>query len=347
MTVTNGVLSLKDIIQYEEQLLPFRHLHLKRKPKIGLVGQPGEGKSLSLGYISLNQFMLYGEPCWSNLPIKYTYKVSDDIARDYGLSGGEAVFTSNPIDKFKLIRMSGDYHDGLVVLDEINIEFADAMKSQSNVNFYLDQTEQQFRKDRNGFAYSTIDEMWVDPRIRSITDIFIICEDLALSPEGLASEAPEGVNIKWHIYPMTRMFNGKTWNESKTVYTCIFHAKPYWGIIDTYYKQATGQKYAVDVFAKENTPSGGGVNKMAVQEYSRWADLYRAIKELRDMKITRLTPDEMWKYLEQFYPGTDYRDLGRQLKAMGIKRAWGTRGDYLVDPFKLDEPINEKVLVMP
>lgn len=347
MTVINEVRCLNDIPQFEEMLLPFRHLHLKRKPKIAIVGLPGAGKSLSLGVVNLNQFMILGEPCWSNLPVKYTYRIPDDVAAKYGLKGGKATFESKPLDKIKLIRLTGEYHDGLTSIDEINIEYADAYKSQTNVNFYLDQAEQQYRKDNLGLTCTTIDEMWIDPRIRSIIDIYIICKDLALTPDGLTSKAEEGVNIRWTVYPMTDYFNGVPWSHSKTVYTAVLHAKPFWGIVDTNYKQATGKKYAQDIF-KDTVPyPAGGVNKMAVEEYSRWGQLYKAITGLRDMGIKRLSSDEMWKYLEQFYPDVDKRYLGQQLSAMGIERQYGRRGgDFLIESFKLEQPANEKRLVI-
>ncbi len=344
MTI-DRVQSLNNIIQYEVPILPFRHFHLKRKPKIGVIGQPGEGKSITIAFLALNQFMIFGEPCWSNLPIKYTYKVGDAIASDYGLVAGDAMFASNPLDKFRLIKMDGGYQDGVIVLDEINIEFADALKSTTNVNFYFDQADQQLRKDRNGLVYSTIDEMWIDPRLRSITDIFVICEDTALDPEGLLNSKAEGHDIRWKIYPMTRMFNGHTWNEAHTVYTCIFHARQFWGIMDTYHKQATGRKYAVDLF-KETAPYSlsSGANQVAVREYSKWGSLYDAIAKLRDEGVRILPPGQMWSYLRQYYPNTDVRQLGQQLSIMGIKRTWGYKGDYIIDLFKLEKPKLEKVL---
>lgn len=336
---------LEDIIQFEEPILPFRHLHMEyRKPKIGIVGLPGEGKSLSLGFINLNQYLIWGEPVWSNLPTKHTYVVSDDVAAEYGLKGGEAVFQSKYLDKIKMIRLTGDYRDGAYSLDEINIQLADAMKANTNVNFYLDQAEQQFRKDRMGLTYTTIDEMWVDPRLRSITDIFIICQDEALSPEGIVNEKPLGVNIKWKIYPMTRMLNGRTFKEDRTVYTMTFHAKDYWGIINTEYKQATGRKYAVDPFKDTHPYALEGYNGAAVQEFSKYGWLYKLITDLRDQGVERVPPEEMRQYVGQF-ADIDPSELGKQLSFMGVKRSQGKgRGDYIIDPFKLEEPANEKAL---
>ena len=349
--VMTAALSLKDIIQYEIPILPFRKDHLKRKPKIVLIGMPGSGKSVSYGFIILNQFMLWGEPCWSNLPIKHTYTVTDNEVAKYGIKGGEAVFESKKIDKYKLIRLNKEYYGGVIGLDEVNVEFADAMKTTSNVNFYFDQADQQLRHSACGLVCTSIDEMWISPRLRDITDYFIICKDMALTPGGLQNKQEEGLVFRWNIYPMTDMYNGVTWNESKTILTMYFHAQDYWGIINTSHSQTTGNKYAVDVFKNpdeahvDNVP--GGVNKAAVKEYSRWGKLYEAVQSLRDEGIKRLPPGEMWKYLHQFYPDTDIRQLGAQLSYMGVKRAYyrgNNGGDYIIDGFKLEEPINEKVL---
>lgn len=336
---------LEDIIQFEEVLLPFRHLHMEyRKPKIGIVGLPGEGKSLSLGFINLNQYLIWGEHVWSTLPTKYTYRVSDAVAAKYRLKGGPAVFQSDPLNTTKMIRLTGDYRNGAYSLDEINVQLADAMKQNTNVNFYLNQAEQQFRKDRMGLTYTTIDEMWVDPRLRSITDIFIICQDEALSPSGIANEETLGVNIKWKIYPMTRMLNGRTFKEDRTVYTMTFHARDFWGIINTEYKQATGNKYARDIFKDTQPMMAEGYNGPAVQEYSKYGWLYKIITDLRDEGVERVTPAEMRQYVGQF-ADIDPSELGKQLSFMGVKRSQGKgRGDYIIDPFKLEEPANEKTL---
>lgn len=348
MVTEKKALSLRDIVQYEEQILPFRHFHLKRKPKIAIVGLPGSGKSVSLGIINLNIFMIHLETCWSNLPTKYTYNISDNIAHQYGLpSGGDVTFESKLLDKYKLIRLSGDYHDGVTSLDEINIEYADAMKANTNVNFYLDQAEQQYRKDRLGLTCTTIDEMWIDPRLRSLIDFFIICKDLAYTPEALAAKkGEEGAWVRWTIYPMTDYFNGIPWGKSKTIYTCTLYAKQFWGIVDSTYKQATGKKYAENIFSGDKVKAGA-TNKMIAEEYSQWGALYKAMADLRDMGMARCSSDDMWRYTEQFYPDIDHAQIGKQLASMGIKRQWGAKGgDFILDTFKLEEPTNEKRLVL-
>ena len=325
MVTTERVLSLNDIIKYEVPLLPanFRHPHLKRKPKIGLIGEPGGGKSLSMGFLALKLCLLWGEPVWSNLPIKYTYEVPAEVANKYGLGAGKAVFASKEIDPIRLLKMDEEYQGGFICLDEINVRLADALKSTSNINFFFNQMDQQMRKTQSGLLFSCIDEMWVDPRLRDLTDIFIRCEDEALSFEGLASHKTEGIDIKWVIYPMTRMYDGFTFWQTHQTDTFYFKARPYWGIINTSYTQATGEKYAIDIFADE-------------KQNNRYLVMSK-IKALQQEGIITMPSDDLFDYIKEEVD-LNIPQIRGVLRELGLRRG-GTLthpGDYIIPTFNLD-----------
>ena len=55
-----------------------RRQHLKREVIIGLVGLRGDGKSGSGAVIALLDYMMSGNPVWSNMPIKTAIQVDDE-----------------------------------------------------------------------------------------------------------------------------------------------------------------------------------------------------------------------------------------------------------------------------
>lgn len=321
--------SLAEIIKYEVPLLPecFRHRHLKRKPKIGVIGEPGSAKSVTTGFLVLKLYFIWGEPVWANMPIKYTYDVPGEIADKYGLEAGHAVFESQEIDSIKLLRMQGDYTGGALVFDEINVKLADSLKTTSNVNFYFNQIDQQLRKDGDGLIYNTIDEMWVDPRLRGLTDIFIKCEDMALTEGGLKAKKPEGVDIRWTVYPMTSMYNGRPYSKYHEADVFYFKASQYWGIVDTFYRQSTGEKYAVDIF--EQAEKG---------DYKEAA--MRVVAGLKQRNYDTYPADDLIDLVNKEL-GSDLspQKIRNILRNIGMRRE-GTRahpGDYVIPSFSLDK----------
>lgn len=319
--------SLAEIIKYEVPLLPecFRHRHLKRKPKIGIIGEPGGGKSVSAGFLALKLYSIFGEPIFSNMPYKYTYSVPEEIAKKYEIEPGEVIFKSHEIDLIKLLRMKGDYTDGLLLLDEINVRIADSLKTSSNVNFFFNQADQQLRKERDGLIYTCIDEMWVDYRLRDMTDIFIRCEDVALTGDGLRAKKPEGVDIKWTVFPMTSMYNGRPYNKYHEADVFYFKASPYWGIVDTFYKQSTGEQYAVDIFEQAEQ-----------DDYKMIA--MSIVKKLKDDGYDTYPADDLHELVSEKLDLSEQK-IRNLLRNIGMRRE-GTRhhpGDYMIPSFTLDK----------
>jgi hypothetical protein len=319
------------------------------KPKIGIFGLPGGGKSTLMAIVNMTDFMVQNEPCWSNINVKYTFSVSDEIVSKYGLKKGEATFEAQALDTGKMYRMDSSYRGGVLSIDEINVRIADAYKSQTNVNFYFDQVDQQLRKDKNGLTYTSIHEMWVDSRVRDITDIMIKCKDTARTPDGLATRKQEGVDIEFWVYPMTDYLTGRSYSETgEKLGPYYLHATQWWGIFDTFQKQATGQKYARDIF-KDTVPLEVGKNQVAIEEYAKWGWLYDKIKLLKEQGVEQLHSQELWPYLEPFPLGISKSLVARQLASMGLK----TKGvgsirspyTYIIPQYELDKPETLKRLV--
>jgi len=139
----------------------FRHQHLDREVVIGLVGLRGDGKSGSGAVIALLDYMMNGEPVWSNMPIGVRINVDDETARQYGLHhGGTVTYRSKELDKEGLLRFDPQYNHGCYFIDEINMEFAEARRAMSNTNLYMDRVAQQLRKYTNSMIYTVINEMF-------------------------------------------------------------------------------------------------------------------------------------------------------------------------------------------
>jgi hypothetical protein len=243
----------------------FKRQHLNREVIIGLVGLRGDGKSGSGAVIALLDYLMNGEPVWSNMAIGVSITVDDATARKWTNGtmkhGGTVTFRSQPLDKEGLLRFDPRYNHGCYFVDEINMEFAEARRAMSNTNLYMDRVAQQLRKYQNSLIYTVINEMFVDSRIRELTDIFIRCEDTALSMEGLAAKKPTGVDFKWTIYPMSGYMLGRErsyYVTKKPLPPVYLHFEPWRGIYND--KQAQGQgkmKYGFNL--TEKTTAGNNI----------------------------------------------------------------------------------------
>lgn len=247
MTVeTREALSVEELLrrvpQYEVNngCALFKRHYLKVPLVIGTVGEKGSGKSGTISVIALLDDLLEGRPVRSNLDIKAHYDISDAIAQKYGLPhGGRVEFHSEPVDKKGLLRFAPEYHDCALVLDEINVEYAESRRSPSNVNLWFNDLDQQLRKLQMPLYYSVIHEMWIDPRLRDMTDIFIKCDDPAISPQGIINQVPEGLQTKWTIYDMAGKLTGVSYMAShKPLPPRFLQLRQWWGIWDTAKRQA-------------------------------------------------------------------------------------------------------------
>jgi len=236
-----------------------RRQHLKREVIIGLVGLRGDGKSGSGAVIALLDYMLSNNPVWSNMAIQTAIKVEDSTAIEltHGAlrRGGLVPYASKELDKEGLLRFDPQYHDGCYFIDEINMEFAEARRAMSNTNLFMDRVAQQLRKYQNSLIYTVINEMFVDGRIRELTDIFIRCEDTALSIDGLEHHKPTGVDFKWTIYPMSGYLCGREnsyYVTKRPLPPVYLHFEPFRGIYNDKQAQAVGKmKYGVQFTSQD------------------------------------------------------------------------------------------------
>jgi hypothetical protein len=268
----------------------FRHQHLNREVIIGLVGLRGDGKSGSGAVIALLDYMMNGEPVWSNMAIGVRITVEDYRARQYGLHrGGTVTYRSKELDKEGLLRFDPQYNHGCYFIDEINMEFAEARRAMSNTNLYMDRVAQQLRKYQNSLIYTVINEMFVDSRIRELTDIFIRCEDTALSVEGLAQKKQTGIDFKWTIYPMSGYMLGRErsyYFTKKPLPPVYLHFEPWRGIYNDKLAQGQGKmKYGFNLADKTGNDVGVGIETQQSSETETAVDQYKWLEKIVNKKM--------------------------------------------------------------
>lgn len=216
--------------------------HLNPDWKIGFVGEPGDCKTVSAVKIVLYDFMFHGRPCYSNMKIKYTLTIPDDDpwCRFLGIPGGDVTFESLPLDKTALFKMDNRYRGAVLFADEINLELGEARRSSSNVNLNLNKVGQELRHLGAALIYTVISEMWVDARIRQLTDIFIRTQDTALDIENLERQAIPGMKARWQCYYMSRKINGTSYFDNHEKYGPYYiHVRNMWDAYDTLELQAS------------------------------------------------------------------------------------------------------------
>ena len=209
---------------------------------IGFIGPWGAGKSLSTALVSLIDHMIRGVPVWSNMEISCELTISDAIAQAFGIDvGGKVKYEALQLDKEKLMAFDPIYHDGCLVIEELNLEYAEARKSLTNTNLFFNRLNQEIRHRRLSMLYNVIHEMWIDNRVRGCTGVFVKCQDQALTPNGLIRRMQPGTEVTWKIYEMVPYLTGIPYTVThKPLPTRTLHARRWWGLYSTWATQAEG-----------------------------------------------------------------------------------------------------------
>ncbi len=320
-----AILSAIHVI-WETMTPVFKWQHLNPDVILGFIGNRGGGKSLGGAYVTLVDNMLQGIPCYSNVRISAKFKVNN-----INIS-----YEAKELEMVKFLRFDDAYEDTVFFIDEINVALADARRSMTNQNIGATDVGQQLRKLRASLVYTSIHEMFVESRIRDMTDIFINTEDMAISPGGLAARIRPGHNFLWTIYDMNGKLTGVPYSKSKTPLHLTFHGGELWGLVDTFKRQERG-KYDMKKLGEVNI----GDNPELEAANSKWGWLYDAILELHNDGYDKIHNKALWEYLQLEERGVDPVVVGRQLGLMGIskKQAPYSIGGayYFIDQFDLEK----------
>lgn len=301
-------LSHQDILQLIPQFeigSIFIHDHLRnpngnrREVTIGAVGDKGSGKSSTDAVLATVNNLIAGRPVWSNMHVALDIKIDDDTARKYRLNyGGVAHYESKPLVKDALLRLDEEYQDGCFLIEEINIEYSNVRRFMANTNVDFNEVCQLLRKLNMDLYYNVIDEMFIDPQLRSMTDIFIKTHDTALEQAGLASQKPLGQDFMWRVYPMTGYLMGEEQKYARThkaIDGMCFHFGDWHGIFPTTQKQQQGI-YSIStkeknkrLLAKLSVESDEELTRV----HDKWSWLEKEIRQWRNDGIETLTAGQM------------------------------------------------------
>jgi len=280
---------------------------------IGLVGERGSGKSLSAATIAFKDYMLLGQPCFSNLGIARDLEIPEELYRQYEAVIGMPIkrevahYESIDIDFKELLSFNPQYRDGVILVDEENIALSDARRSMSNQSLAASDFIQQLRKMRCAFIHTCIDEMFVENRIRDATDLFISCRDIAYYSE--YQHQNPGVTFEWKLYPMSGRIYGyeSTLKALGTHYEMWrFHGRKSWGLMDTWERQQR-RKYGVSLYGETTTPDKERYDLMPdvkqseeqEEQIKQWSWLYKT-QIYQRLATGSMGEIERWQLVNEF-----------------------------------------------
>ncbi len=311
---------LQLIPQFEIKPIFLRE-HLNREIVIGTVGDRGGGKSGSDAVTGIVDFLLAGKPVWSNMEIRCDIEIDNDTAMKYGLNyGGIAHFQSQSLEKAALLRLDETYRDGLLLIEEINVQYANARKALTNTNCDFNEVCQQLRKFHTSLIYNVIDEMFIDIQLRALTDVFLKTYDTAFDLDSLEQHKQAGLDFKWSIYPMSGYLageQGKYVITKKPLPPIFLHFGSWRGVFDTGHYQEKGT-YSMNRRDKEKAALEANISVESspemVKHTTEWAWLAEAARDMKEAGQHIMEPRDLVRWLGR--PITP--EIRAYLKAYGI-----------------------------
>lgn len=293
----------------------------------GFIGPRGSGKSVGAAALSILDFLLDGKSVWSNMPIEVNV-----IYRDCS-----KVFRSQPLDKAVLMDLNDfetQYSDGLVMIDELNIEIGDSRRSMSNQMLWFDFMLQEVRKRRMNVCYQLQAEDWSGSRTRWQTDFYISCRDYSIL-KGKPKRNDIGRFSRWRIHDMSGVVTGEVkysdrykhivdhFNEIK------FWNTPFWNTYNT----GQFQKYEKFDPSKVNRDNGNEQDRIYSidgESFARLTAGYSVLPELVlniiNLGQTKISRNQIWEILHVDDHSEKTR-IGQLLKSLGCESTRGSDGE--------------------
>lgn len=206
----------------------FKYKQLRKRALImGFIGARGSGKSVGATRTAIFDYMMAGKEVWSNMPIAFRL-IKDGHAR---------VFRSNSLDRLDLVALDRVFQNGLLLIDEINMEFAEARRSMSHKNIMFSYILQQLRKRKLNLIWTAQSEGHVEDRLRWQTDFMIKCRDASLV-QG-QHNCGEGEMSQWTVFDTTGMVVGENPRgmEDMIIDRATILNKPWWNAFDSFQLQ--------------------------------------------------------------------------------------------------------------
>lgn len=298
----------------------FLRPHLDRELVIGTIGDRGGGKSASDATICLVDYAMRGKRIVSNMSIDCDIEIDDETAQLFGLNtGGIASYRSEPLEKDALLELDERYYNCVIEIEEINVQYSNVRRFMANTNVDFNEVCQQLRKFKITLIYNVIDEMFIDPQLRELTDIFIKTYDTCFDADALAAKKSVGLDFKWKIYPISGYLcgeQGKYKNTKKAIDGVYFDFGRWHGIHDTTKHQEKGI-YSMSTKDKNKrmlAKISATSSPETIAEMDKWGWLADLAIQWKKEGITELRPVELSQRL-----GTRAtREIKEQLKVWGV-----------------------------
>lgn len=198
---------------------------------VGFTGPRGSGKSCGAAAYAVIDYLLAGKSVWSNMKIEVKVKYKDC----------EKIFSSQPLDKASLMDINdfeSQYENGLIMIDELNIEIGDARRQMANQMLWFDFMLQEVRKRKVNICYQLQSEEWAGSRSRWQTDIYVSCHDYAFL-KGQPKKTDIGRFSRWKLFDMSGIITGEIkWADGyhhkvEHFNQLRFWNTPFWNAYDT------------------------------------------------------------------------------------------------------------------
>jgi len=316
----------------------FYQPYLDREFVLGAIGDRGGGKSGSEAVISIVDFMIRGRPVWSNMKISCDIFVDDGKAIAAGLnSGGVVHYESLPLEKAELLKLDETYRNGCLVIEEINVQYSNVRRFMTNTNIESNEVWQQLRKFKTSLLYNVIDEMFIDPQLRALTDVYIRTYDTAFDVDSMLRKKKPGIDFCWLIHHMTGYLSGEQGRYAIThkAEKAYFHFAPWRGVYDDKRHQIKGvyslnkrerQKLEAELSVESSEETKDAINE--------WQWLIDGIRKIKNAHIEYLEASQLWQVLEIMEHGKTPQQMGSVLPSFGInKHHQNNKGKWV---FKID-----------
>jgi len=331
----------KGMSQDETIDLILKYVHRKRIVKIGhlnnislciaLIGNRGSGKSVGATQIVVIDGLLAGRKVVSNMPISLKVKYKD----------AEKVFETDDLDAVTMLDFNdfeNNYEDCWILIDETNINIADAYRSTSNQSLFFTNLLQQMRHRNLDFCFTTQSEMFLPPRARWQADIFIKCSDLAMASTIYPRSEDIGRKSRWQLYDYSGLLTSslikdddKRISELKPYATKIVWNTPFWNCYSTELMQR---------WDKLNLKTSGEKRDVNTSNFETIADKFKIPVDLLMNSINfennKIDKKELWQTLNISEDITMQRRISKMYKKINIDTINGTYKRYFLFPSKLD-----------
>ncbi len=221
---------IEELLRTYHQFRCFRVGHLKDKQlTIGFIGKRGSGKSAGAALITNIDYLLCGKRVWSDMPIevKVTYK---DASKE---------FKSEPIPRLDLLNLDDDFRDGVIVTDEVNLNYMESSRYSSGTNLAFGNFLQQIRHRNISCIWTAQNWNTLDSRLKWQSDFIVWCVDAFLEHEEGVSEM--GEYSRWRVMDSSGMTGAQDFEEQvkqrylleSMVWTGSVYIRPWWAAYPT------------------------------------------------------------------------------------------------------------------